>query len=174
MRPAGIMAVITFTALSSACADEARQLAWTGPGSGPCLFGGVTERADEHCAQINFGIEGVLAVINDRALARSGRGGVSHVTALRRELAHRADLRAEPLYSCAAAFGESGECHVSLLVRTHDGRRFVLDDGAVVGDTVGAGGVASFAAFEEAVEGVMWVGRAPTSEEIAAKRRSAR
>ena len=167
-------AVIAFSVLAGGCATEASQLAWSGPGAGPCLFGGVTERAVDHCAQINFGVEGLLIAINDRTRARFSDGeSTKHVAALQRELAPHRDLRTEPIYTCGAASGGPGECHASLLVTKRDGERFVLDNGAVVNDTVGAGGVASFAAFEEAVGGVILAGRPPKSGEDGAAMRRA-
>lgn len=174
--------VIIAAALLGGCAameratlrEEARQLAWTGPGAGPCLFGGVTERAVEHCARINFGTRGLLVAVNERVRARlDGRECTEHVAALRVALARHKDLRTEPIYTCPAALGELDECHVSLLVTSRDGERFVLDDGAVVDGWVGVGGVASLAAFEAVVDNALWVGRPPTSGEVAAAMRRA-
>lgn len=148
---------------------EARQLAWTGPGAGPCLFGGVTARADEHCARINFGVEGVLYAVNGQVRAQLGsdRNCERHVAAAQRALAHHADLRTEPVYSCPAGARARGECHVSLLVTTIQGERYVLDNGAVVRDTVGAHGVAAFTAFAGALDGIVWVGEPPSAQEVA-------
>lgn len=151
--------------------EEARQLAWTGPGAGPCLFGGATPRAAEHCAQVNFGVEGVLQAVNERV--RSGLGSDAdckqHVAEVRRALARRTDLRTEPVYSCPIGGRARGECHVSLAVTTADGKRYVVDNGSAVGDTVGAGGVAEFAAYANGVEHVYWVGTPPTVQDVAAR-----
>lgn len=147
--------------------EEARQLAWNGPGDGPCLFGGVTERAQEHCAFVTSGAEGVLIAISNRIRRHSGAGTcLAYVEAFRRQMTRLKGYRTERVYTCPES-SPDGECHVSLAVTSPEGERYVVDNGAVVRDTIGVSGVASFAAFEEAVDGVMWVGKPPTGMQAA-------
>jgi hypothetical protein len=143
--------------------NEARQLAWTGPGIGPCAFGGVTPLADEHCAMLTWGPEGVLIAVNNKARARLGPGASAqaHVEQVSRILVRHEDLKSERLYSCAPDLAPGEDCHVSLLVTTADGERFVLDNGTVVGAAAAADGVATLAAFELMVDGDYAVGSPP-------------
>jgi hypothetical protein len=55
------------------------------------------------------------------------------------------------VYSCPLNSGDN-RCHLSLVVKDRDGRQYVLDNGAVLTDAHGAGGVASLAAFTPLVE----------------------
>lgn len=150
--------------------NEARQLAWTGPGMGPCAFGGVTERADEHCAMVSWGPEGVLHAVNSKVRARlpATANCVDHVEKVRQELARHTSMKAERIYSCPQATRSKNECHVSVLVTTADQTRFVLDNGSVVVDQIGADGVTTLAAFERQVEGAYWVGFPPSASDFAA------
>lgn len=172
-----VVALAAWTALSGCAAmeratlrEEARQLAWTGPGAGPCVFGGVTPRAEDHCALVTQGAEGMLYAVNDKVRARLGAGAVcvDHVDHAQAELARHRTLRTARIFSCPLASRAKGECHVSLLVTTAGGERFVLDNGAVVTDAIGAGGVARFEDFERQVEGVYWVGFPPSARDLAA------
>lgn len=171
-------AAITAIALLNGCAaierttqrEEARQLAWTGPGVGPCAFGGVTERADEHCMMISWGPEGVLHALNSKV--RTGLPATAdcadHVERVRTELARHANMKSERIYSCPLQSRARNECHVSVLVTLADGDRWVLDNGTVVSETVGLEGVATFDIFERQVEGAFWVGFPPSANDLAA------
>jgi len=147
--------------------EEQRQLSWTGPGEGPCAFGGVTEAASAHCAMLAWGTEGVLEAVNEKV-----RGfGVpmlctSHVAAVESALLRHKELRTTPIYTCPAIARAQGQCHVSLEVTDRDGERYVVDNGAVVSGLVGSGGVASFNEFARAVDGIYWIGSPPSVEDI--------
>lgn len=135
--------------------NEARQLAWIGPGMGPCAFGGVTPRAAEHCALLDSGPEGVLMVVNEKVRARLGPGAdpLAHVDEARRLLRRYDDLRTEPLYTCGPGAVSREACGVSLLVTAEDGERYVLDSGAVIGEMVSPEGVVPMMVFETFVHG---------------------
>ena len=137
--------------------NEARQLAWFGPGLGPCAFGGVTEEADAHCARVTGGTESLLIAVNARVLARrQGADPAAHIQAATRILARHDTLRLEHLLTCRA--GDKAPCAVSLLVTDDEGGRFVLDSGLVVKPGLSADGVATFAAFEQMYAGHYSVG----------------
>jgi hypothetical protein len=152
----------------STAQEEARQLAWTGPGAGPCAFGGVTPRAENHCALVMYGSLGMLEAVNDKVRRKLGPviACQDHVREAKRELARHRGIKTESLYSCPPATRASGECHVSLLVTTPEKEQFVLDNGVVVSDAMGVDGVASYALFTRAVDGVTWRGRQPTVPQI--------
>lgn len=138
-------------------ANEARQLAWFGPGAGPCAFGGATEEADAHCALVTGGTETLLQAVNARILARhQGADPAAHVEAASQILARNGSLRLERLQTCRG--GDKAPCAVALLVTDGEGERFVLDSGLVVRPTLGLAGVATFAAFEEMYAGRYSVG----------------
>ena len=72
------------------------------------------------------------------------------------------------MYSCPLAYRGRGECHVSLLVTTPHGERYVLDNGAVVNPMIGAQGVTDFESYGKAVQGVYWIGLPPTADDVVA------
>jgi hypothetical protein len=148
---------------------EQRQLAWTGPGAGPCAFGGVTEAADAHCALLNFGTEGILQAVNEKVGQRIGPDAscTMHAAAVQRELRRHRALSTTPVYTCPLASRADGACHVSVLVTDDDGEHYVVDNGAVVHGSIGAQGVAAYDDFRRAVDDVMWIGETPTVEQIA-------
>lgn len=168
-----LMAFAAMVALLGGCAAmeksdrriEARQLAWTGPGIGPCAFGGVTPLADAHCSMLNWGPEGVLTAINQKAIRRVGQGAgaLAHVEEVSRILLRHEDMSAERLYTCRRDATSEADCHVSLLVTAVDGERFVVDSGRVVGQTMASHGVATFMVFELFVNGVYAVGTPPVA-----------
>lgn len=179
MKGLAAVAVLAMGAVLSGCAaweraaqrEEARQLAWTGPGAGPCAWGGVTPRAEAHCAMVSFGGEGVLYAVNEKARARLGQAAAcaDHVELVERTLSrHLREFRTERIFSCPLESRARGECRVSLLVTTAEGDRYVLDNGAVVNGTVGVEGVARFADFARAVEDVYWLGFPPSAADLAA------
>lgn len=143
--------------------NEARQLAWTGPGAGPCAFGGVTPEADAHCGLVTSGPEGVLLAINGRVSRKLGPGADpgARIEAASRLLARHEDLRTERLYTCPRGAVDAAACRAVLLVTAADGERYVLDSGAVLGEQVAPDGVASFMAFELFVNGDYAVGAPP-------------
>jgi hypothetical protein len=77
MNPKPIVAMTALLAALQGCAStaelEARQLAWRGPSSGPCLFGGVTSRSVQHCARVDFGDEALMQAVNTQVLRWLGR-----------------------------------------------------------------------------------------------------
>ena len=150
--------------------EEARQLSWTGPGAGPCAWGGVTERAQEHCAMIEWGPVGSLHAINEKTRARLGPNAdcIEHVETVRAQLARHRGMTDELLFTCPIETRARNECHVSLLVTLADGERYVLDNGAVVTAALGLEGVATFENFARQVEGVYWLGFPPSARELAA------
>lgn len=156
--------------LADSADTEAAQLAWNGPGMGPCAFGGVTPRAEDHCAQVRGGETAMLESVNARI-----RSGLSADASCQEHVeAARAALEADPalvtarLYSCPAASRRHGECHVSLLVTTADSRRLVLDNGAVIDAALGRDGVAPFEVFTRAAGGSYWLDFPPTAQDLAA------
>jgi hypothetical protein len=130
---------------------ETRQLAYRGEGDNPCRWGGVSERADAHCAELRWGIKGYLTAINDHARrhlpdAADASPCMEHVARLQSVLAGRHDLTSEMLFSCPPDRGD-GRCHVSLLVTDRQQRQYVLDNGAVFGGTQAPGAVGSLVEF---------------------------
>jgi hypothetical protein len=131
---------------------EKRQLAYDGTGSNPCLWGGVTEKADAHCAEVRCGTIGYLTAINSharRALpeAEGSAPCQVHVARLQAALSERSDLRSQAVYSCPPQL--SGQCHLSLLVTDASGAQYVLDNGAVFGEAQAASGVGTLQRYSE-------------------------
>lgn len=168
------IALAFLTGVLCSCASpadkEAQQLAWTGPGLGPCVFGGVTEQAEEHCALLRAGPVGQLRSVNTsvREQLDAHASCQEHVEAVREALAGQAKLKTERLYTCPRAVRGRDECHVSVLVTLDSGARYVLDNGAVITDVVGQAAVTDFDAFSREVDGVYWLGFPPSAEDFAA------
>ncbi|MBI2383307.1 MAG: hypothetical protein HYV18_04470 [Gammaproteobacteria bacterium] len=168
-----LLAVTALVPLMSACAGleptEEEQLAYRGgaaPSGNPCLFGGVTPRAVQHCATVNFGVEGFLGALNRQVLdALPARADCEeHAAEVVRQLASYRDYRAERVYSCPRYVQAGDSCHVSVLVAAPDGARYVLDNGAVLANELGSH-TGRFESFAQAV-GRYWIGIAPSQTEI--------
>lgn len=141
--PGGAVLLASCAALS-ACAggDRLRQLdeqfaaGWR-PSQGYCAWGGETERLAAHCARVNFGTEGALAILN--AVNRMALGGATGGTMPWEEHTERTREELEP-YAQDYAVDElewcdptGADCHRSLLVTDRvTGAKFVLDNGRVV------------------------------------------
>lgn len=162
-----LMLLILLSLSLQGCASlaemEARQLAYDGSGRNPCLWGGVTEKADAHCAEVRWGLQGYLIALNGRAsqhlpTAVDAAPCVEHVQRLEQTLAARTDLHSERIYSCPN-YAVDGTCHVSLVVTDARGERYVLDNGAVLKDSSSQEGVGSFETFVALTGGEYWMGK---------------
>lgn len=153
--------------ISAGCASteqiESRQLAYRGGAlfGNPCLFGGVTPRAQAHCSMLEFGTEGLLLAANAKVLRALPHGAdcKDHVASLTAKLAANPALKVEPVYSCPNGGGPEGICHVSALVSDVLGTRYVVDNGTVLG--VAYGGVSTLDRFVAELDGEYWVGQPP-------------
>ena len=121
------------------------------------------------CAALGSEVEDHLVDVNYAVRDTLGREApcTQHAAAVERALAKRADLAVAPIYTCPAAVRGLGQCHISTAVTASDGTRYVVDNGAVVNDNVGWGGVATLEDFSQAVNGVYWIGTIPSVEDIA-------
>jgi len=166
MNPKTFAAMTALLAALQGCAStaelEARQLAWRGPSSGPCLFGGVTSRSVQHCARVDFGDEALMQAVNTQVLRDLGRRPrcTAHAAAAQQALRNHPEVRTQLVYSCPSG---DERCHVSLLARGADGRSYVLDNGSVLAREPGH--VGSFEAYAQAVGQRYWLGRPPTLAE---------
>jgi len=160
-----IIVIATLALLMQGCASlaptEAEQLSWNGPGTGPCLFGGVSNRAVEHCARVTLGEEALMASVNSQALAMLPANAkcTDHVQAARVLLQEYSDVQTRLVYSCPPGQADRSVCHVSVLATTADGRQYVLDNGAAV--PAAASHVASLDEYQREV-GQYWVDQPPT------------
>lgn len=103
----------------------------------PAVFGGVDEESDLHAARVNFGVEGMLMAINERAMQQARIHGdegdcEDHVEAVTQLLAGREGFTVEPIYSRPMADIPDAPGHVSALVTDPDGEQWVLDNRAVL------------------------------------------
>jgi len=159
------IAIAALALLMQGCATfmptEGEQLSWNGPGAGPCLFGGVSERTVEHCARVTLGAEAMLTSINSKALALLPEDAkcTEHVQKARELLKEHSDVQTQLVYSCPQGQADRSVCHVSVLATTADGRQYVLDNGAAV--PAAASHVASLDEFRNEV-GQYWVDQPPT------------
>lgn len=148
------------------------------PAKGYCAFGGETPTLNAYCAKVNFGSDGLIAVLrgeNEKILQRGGGEPLpctTHVAMARAAVkAYGDDFTAVEVYSCdrdpPVANGRK-VCHVSLLVTDKTtGTRLVMDNGHVVGANV-AQGVATYAEFRQDVYHA-WIGVAPTWADFASR-----
>ncbi|HVT34298.1 MAG TPA: hypothetical protein VHE37_01840 [Nevskiaceae bacterium] len=160
------VAVMMLQGCASTAELEQRQLAYTGTGSNPCLFGGVTEAANLHCQQVRWGSEGVLMAINAQATRGLSRDDADHpcqehVKRVETALADHPGYRSQRVYSCPA--GGSDNCHVSLLVSAPDHKMYVVDNGAVLKDDRYRGNVAALQEYAAELDQVYWVGSMPAN-----------
>lgn len=159
-----IIVIAALALLMQGCASlaptEAEQLSWNGPGAGPCLFGGVSNRAVEHCARVTLGEEAMLITINSQALAMLPEDAkcTDHVQAARELLKDYPDVQTRLIYSCPPGQADRSVCHVSVLATAADGRQYILDNGAAV--PAAASHVASLDEFRHEV-GQYWVDQPP-------------
>lgn len=158
----------------SAAALDAKFGAGWRPSKADCAFGGATPTLDAYCGRVNFGSEGVLALLrkeNEQVLARlPSLDCGEHVALARETLSKYADeFTMTELYSCdhdAPTRHGKKVCHVSLLVRDSvSGANFVVDNGAVLNPAV-TGGVSKYGEFRREVD-VAWTGTAPPEVLIA-------
>lgn len=167
---------LTAAALSSGCMTDSQALrldaqleaGWR-PSKADCVFGGATPAMDAYCARVNFGKDGMLAILrNENGRILENAGGslpcTEHVAQARAALASYADgFELTDLYSCDRdAPVENGRkvCHVSLLVRDPEtGNRFVVDNGHVLNADV-TGGVGQYREFRREVD-FAWTGATP-------------
>ena len=154
---------------------EQRQLAYNGAGDNPCLFGGVTPEAEQHCRQVRWGGEGLLIALNSEAVqglpqADSAHPCQIHVARMEAALAHNPKYRTQRIYSCPE--GGSENCHVSLLVAAPDNQMYVVDNGAVLKDARYRGRVAHLDEFANELDDIYWIGQMPDhAHEIASAAR---
>lgn len=177
------MAALAAAVLTTGCMTDggARELdakfeaGWR-PSKADCVFGGATPTLDAYCARVNFGSEGVLAILrneNQRILAEApGLRCTDHVAQARQALATYADgFELTELYSCDRdAPIENGRkvCHVSLLVRDPaTGARFVVDNGSVL-NAATTGGVGKYSEFRGEVD-YAWIGSTPAEVLLAGR-----
>lgn len=161
---------LTCTAgLMAGCAStaeiEKRQLSYRGDGgflSDPCLFGGVTAKAQAHCTGIEFGTEGVLLSANTKVLKALPKGAdcKTHVAAVTEKLSADPTLTVQPIYSCPGGGAAEGLCHVSALVTDVTGQQYVVDNGSVLGP--GYAGVSRMDQFVAELGSEYWIDEPPT------------
>ena len=170
------LGMIMLAALLHGCASaglEARQLAWHGSGPNPCVFGGVTPAAEAHCLEQRWRSGGELIAINNAALDGLSKDPRDlpcqvHVARAEQALRERPGFEFEPVYSCPIKNNPRGSCHVSLLVTDEEGRRHVLDNGAVLRPEHYTASVASLDDYADELDGVYWIGHIPdNAREIA-------
>ena len=182
MRIKWLVGVAVSVAMLQGCAStaelEQRQLAYSGQGSNPCLFGGVTEAANTHCQQVRWGSEGALMAINAQATRGLSRDDADHpcqehVARVEAALKSQPGYKSQRVYSCPLGAGES--CHVSLLVSAPDHKMYVVDNGAVLKDERYRASVAALDDYANELENVYWVGSMPdNARQIANARYSGR
>lgn len=152
MRGRNLSPLIMCAAVIQGCVStaemEARQLAYSGAGPNPCLWGGVTERASQHCAEVSWGTEALLIAANREAMrdlpqSDDDKPCQIHVQRLEKALMSVDGLTARRLYSCPDNRNSGAVCHVSLMVTEKAGRKFILDNGAVLPRTIFPDGVSS-------------------------------
>lgn len=139
------------------------------PAKGYCTFGGETPLLDAYCARVNFGAEGMAAVLRDinNEIVAQADGSLrctDHVVHVQARLKpYAAEYRTEELYSCdrdPPMVDGQAVCHVSLLVTdTVTGARFVVDNGHVLHPAT-TGGVGSYSQFAKLVDRA-WTGETP-------------
>lgn len=157
--------VLGLQGCASTAQIEQRQLAYNGHGANPCLFGGVSDKAQAHCEAVRSGAEGLLTAINTKAMQGLPRSNAAHpcqIHAARVEaaLAHNPNYRTQRIYSCPE--GGTENCHVSVLVAgAHD--MYVLDNGAVLKGSRYPGSVAHLDEFTEELNDIYWIGKMPVN-----------
>lgn len=148
---------------------DARLEAGWRPSKGYCAFGAETAALAAHCAEVNFGKDGLVAIaraVNEEVLA-SAAGEVlactDHVAQVRSRMAEYPDYQVREVYSCddnPPLQDGRAVCHVSLMVTSASGASVVLDNGSVL-DPGTTGGVADLARFASLVDH-HWTGETPT------------
>lgn len=145
-------------ALTAGCMTDGRHLderfnaGWR-PSAAYCAWGGETALLAAHCARVNFGDEGALAillVINQVALAGVTDGSMPWAQHIKRARAglqpYAQDYTVQELEWCDST---GSDCHRSLLVTDKTtGARFVLDNGDVI---AGGAHVATYAEFVDLI-----------------------
>lgn len=169
-----VLAVTIVALTATGCATQARLAAldkqfdegWR-PGKGYCLFGGETEKINNYCARMYFGVEGELQAINASVIASLPPEAKcrDHANAALAAIKQVPDLKGELVYSCPKV--GSTTCHVSVLVKDPSGNQWVMDNRAVVSSTLGVNGVTNFTAFAGVLDNVYWVGLPPSADEVA-------
>lgn len=129
--------------------SESDQLAYRGTGPNVCMLGGVTAKANEHCAHVLQGVEARLILLNTRLMmAAKGQGSEqdcqTHYLSVMSALADERNLLVSTLYSCPK---NSKDCHVSARVQDRYGKTYVLDNGAVLNPAIFPGSVSSVEDF---------------------------
>jgi hypothetical protein len=159
---------------ASTAQTEALQLAYSGDGPNPCLFGGVSERANQHCAAVKSGSSGLLMAINHRALLNLSEDPADHpcqihVARLEKALQEHPQYSAQRIYSCPD--NAAGMCHVSLLVSDPSGELYVMDNGAVLDPALYSSSVASLDEYAGQLNNIYWLNYLPdNAREIAMAR----
>lgn len=164
IRIFGILALFGFLqGCASTLEMEARQLAWDGSGKNPCLLGGVTEVAQQHCMSVRWQDNGMLMAMNRTAMENLPKlhPCQAHVARLEKALESHPEYTHERLYSCPTKNNPNGDCHVSLLVHDQEGRSMVLDNGAVLNQQTYTASIASLNAYADELGTVYWIGYMP-------------
>lgn len=166
MKAAAALAMVYLLQGCATSGLEARQLSWNGSGPNPCLLGGVTDAAQQHCSAMRWKDDGLLMALNREATASLPKNLEAkpcqiHVARLEQALQAHPDLTHDRLYSCPGKNNPQGGCHVSLLVRDAEGRSYVLDNGAVLADRHYRASVATLNEFADELGSVYWIGYIP-------------
>jgi hypothetical protein len=157
--------------------DAELEAGWR-PSQSYCTFGGETAALAAYCARLNFGADGMEAVLrgeNVKILQASAGHPLrcaDHVAQAKARLgAYGDDYEMTDLYSCdRVAHVENGRrvCHVSLLVADKvTGARFVVDNGHVLNPGT-TGGVAAYRHFAGLVE-YAWTSEVPAGITLGAQ-----
>lgn len=167
-----LLAGLSFSTAACVTAGEAVEIdsryhaGWR-PSARECLFGGPTPLVDAYCARLNFGDDGVVAVLrghNESIVGGQRMLCTDHVARVAQALAPYGEAyEVEKLYSCDKdPLVENGRkvCHVSLAVTDRaTGERYVVDNGHVLKLGL-TGGVGTYAEFAQQVH-VTWTGETP-------------
>lgn len=150
-----LLSIFALQGCATVAEVEVQQLSYQGTGKNHCFWGGVTEKAEAHCAEVRWGVEGYLMAVNkaatkDLAASEDANPCQAHVARLQEVLKDRADLSTQVVYTCPK---DLPDCHVSLLVTDAGGNNYVLDNGAVMRDTDSVAGVGSLQQFAALVDG---------------------
>jgi len=139
------------------------------PGKAYCLWGGETPKIDAYCARLNFGFEGELTVLNGYVIDSLPRGTSAevHAKAVLAAVREIDGLKADLIYSFPEGSGVMP--HVSVIVIDPSGKKWVLDNRAVISPADGVSGVAPLREFAALVGKEYWVGRLPADRDVFAQ-----